>query len=439
MCSLLEGEGEKCFIAPRDIRMGFEYAEEIINGIDHARVMVVLMSEDANQSPHVLREVERAVSKRIPILVYKMEDVNLSKSMEYFLMAHQWLNADTDQSMKKILEFVREMKIQESGVLKEKAVEKEVKSKDEAEKKHGRIKKKGLSKGVAAGIAAAIILLLVIAGFFIKNYSAKNRVAVGDTVTFGEYNDEAIEWRVLRISEDGEQAVLISKDILTMKAFDTAESGEFNSDGTNDYWSGNPAIDTDMEIQILARGNSDWSTSNIRTWLNSPDEVVTYADQAPEATAMAEKKNGYNNESGFLYHFTEKELEAIVPTENVTATNALSEETEVVTTDLVYLLSVDELAWFDEAGISKLASPTEAAIVQDKTNWYFVDKEIYELEEFRWWLRTPVSDSSCMCYMVGNGFHKENVLEEMVGLEGYGIRPAITVDLSSDAIQIETE
>lgn len=46
-----------------------------------------------DNSPHVLREIERAVSKHIAIMVYKLEEVELTKSLEYFLMTHQWVSA----------------------------------------------------------------------------------------------------------------------------------------------------------------------------------------------------------------------------------------------------------------------------------------------------------------------------------------------------------
>ena len=105
ICETLERHGSKCFIAPRDIRSGREYAEELLDGIDLSSAMILLMSENANHSPHVLREVERAVSKGIPILVYKLEDVTLTKSMEYFLMTHQWINARSDDSFVDILRF----------------------------------------------------------------------------------------------------------------------------------------------------------------------------------------------------------------------------------------------------------------------------------------------------------------------------------------------
>ena len=105
ICVLLEERGRRCFLAPRDIRAGREYAEEIINGIDNSEAMLLLMSEAANASPHVLREVERAVSKNIPILVYKLEDTELSKSMEYFLMTHQWVNAKCRNDYEDVLAF----------------------------------------------------------------------------------------------------------------------------------------------------------------------------------------------------------------------------------------------------------------------------------------------------------------------------------------------
>ncbi len=103
ICRDLEDSGYSCFIAPRDIRSGCEYAEELINGIGGCDVMVLLLSEQSNGSPHVLREVERAVSKNKPIVVYKLEEVSLTKSMEYFLMTHQWLERKPGRERSEII------------------------------------------------------------------------------------------------------------------------------------------------------------------------------------------------------------------------------------------------------------------------------------------------------------------------------------------------
>lgn len=117
ICEQLEKNGTKCFIAPRDIRPGKEYAEEIINGIEESAAVVLLMSGAANRSPHVLREVEHAVSGGTPILVYKLEDVVLSKSMEYFLMTHQWVSSKPQEDYADIVAFARDLaeKEKESG------------------------------------------------------------------------------------------------------------------------------------------------------------------------------------------------------------------------------------------------------------------------------------------------------------------------------------
>ena len=431
ICELLEKNGARCFIAPRDIRSGKEYAEEIVNGIDTSVAVVLLMSENANKSPHVLREVERAVSKSIPILVYKLEEVILSKSMEYFLMAHQWVGTGRDHDYSDILAYVKELEEREAFVKPSVKCADHNGSDSDNPNQAQRMKKKRLGRILIPAVCMAVVLALGLFMFF----HGKNRemaiakVNVGDTVSFGSYNGEDIAWRVLRLSEDGTQAVLVSANVLTMKAFDAAESGKFNWYGDEEYWTRSEEVAADMELQVILRGNSDWSVSNIRTWLNADGEVVTYTDQPPMATAMAELKNGYHNEAGFLNAFTTEELSAIVETENVTKTNGLSEADTITTMDRVYLLSLDELQWFEEAGISTLAIPTEAAIAQDTSNWYILDLNEFGVKESCWWLRDAVPDAGSKCYMVGNGYSQDNIIERDAGLEGFGIRPALTVDL----------
>jgi len=92
-CAVLEASGVRCWIAPRDIRTGAEYGGAIIEAIDHCRVMVLVFSSSANASQQIHREIERAVSKGVPILPVRIEEVTPTKSMEYFLGAIHWLDA----------------------------------------------------------------------------------------------------------------------------------------------------------------------------------------------------------------------------------------------------------------------------------------------------------------------------------------------------------
>lgn len=447
VCNLIEERGKKCFIAPRDIRSGREYAEEIINGIDNAESMILLMSDAANHSPHVLREVERAVSKAIPILVYKLEEVELTKSMEYFLMSHQWSNTKQKGDYSEILQFVYATEEETKERLLPKDVdEKPIEVIQESAQKGEN--KKNRKWTIIAEVLIITVLILLVAVICMNNRRGQQNqnpdnpvvtieAELGDTITFGNYNGEPIDWRVLHISEDGTEAILIAEHILTMKAYDAAEGGTYNSDGKSDYWQANSAADTDYELQVLVRGNNLWSASNIRTWLNSADEVVTYEDRAPVPLAMSEHKNGYHNESGFLYGFTDAELDALLEREVVTNANILYDAATVTTRDKVFLLSKEELQWFEEAGMRIYASPTQAAIEQDTSNWYDIDVTEYEITEYYWWLREPVEGTTSKCYLVSNGYTQEVFYTSNAGVEGFGIRPAITVDLTAEIFQEE--
>jgi len=89
----LERSGARCWIAPRDILPGSDYGEAIINGIEGCKIMVLVFSGHANESPQIAREVERAVHNRIPIVPFRIENVAPKKSLEYFISSPHWLDA----------------------------------------------------------------------------------------------------------------------------------------------------------------------------------------------------------------------------------------------------------------------------------------------------------------------------------------------------------
>jgi TolB-like protein len=88
----LERQGLKCWIAPRDVTPGASYAGQIIHAIDAAQASVLILSKYAAASPHVLREVERAASKRHPIISLRVDQAPLPADFEYFLNTSHWLD-----------------------------------------------------------------------------------------------------------------------------------------------------------------------------------------------------------------------------------------------------------------------------------------------------------------------------------------------------------
>jgi len=94
-CAALESAGIRCWIAPRDVLPGMDYAEAIIEAIEKCRAMLLIFSSNANRSNQVKREVERAVHHGIPIIPFRIEDVPPARALEYYISSPHWLDALT--------------------------------------------------------------------------------------------------------------------------------------------------------------------------------------------------------------------------------------------------------------------------------------------------------------------------------------------------------
>jgi hypothetical protein len=92
-CAVLEARGIKCWMAPRDIRPGSDWGESIITAIEQSRIMLLLLSKQANSSPQIRREVERAVNRSTTIIPVRLENVMPARSLEFFLSTSHWMDA----------------------------------------------------------------------------------------------------------------------------------------------------------------------------------------------------------------------------------------------------------------------------------------------------------------------------------------------------------
>lgn len=418
ICDMLEKNGKKCFIAPRDIKQGEIYAESIVNGIDDSDAVILLLSEGTNDSPHVLREVERAVSKKIPVFAYKIEDVQVSKALEYFTSVNQWVSIESSDDYGRILDALNGNDIGQPAF----------------------VNRKKNKKAVISAIAPVILIIAVVIMAFVlagsrdkkkaspsqtgtsvsaetdssKEQPAEINLKLGDTIEFGKYNDEPIEWYVLDINDN--KATLVTKYIITMKAFDSAEGGKYAYCNDKLFRELDDAEKEKTENQIMAYGSNDFATSNIRTWLNSDRASVEYKDNAPGKASMSELKNAYDSEAGFLYGFSDEEKTAM---------------TTGVTGDMAYLLSRDEVnTLFEKANLRIYTTCTEKAYENDGCKWYNADLYCVDDKDYYWFTRDASEERADKVYIITNGTDPEHVQTVSAGLEGFGIRPAITLDLS---------
>jgi hypothetical protein len=95
LCSTLEQQGIRCWIAPRDILPGQDWSGAIIDAIINCGVMVLVFSSESNNSEQVKRELAAAVAEGKRLIPFRIEDVALSKHMRYFIGTPHWLDALT--------------------------------------------------------------------------------------------------------------------------------------------------------------------------------------------------------------------------------------------------------------------------------------------------------------------------------------------------------
>lgn len=457
ICDCLEKKNIECFIAPRDLTPGQIYGEEIVRGIDECNKFILIASKDAFESQHVLREVERAVNSNMKIYVYKIEDVEVPKSFEYFIMLSQWIDASFTSKIDDLANIIKEED-------KKEAENKAVKNKSAAnESSDGKsvvncADKKTDNKKAIIGIVTGIALIIVIAIAVIfnkngnndktKNDNKKSDVSenvnakdndnnknnaedinnnnsdknvskdttdckVGDIITMGTYNGKPIEWIVLNIDDKGNKYIL-AKDSISIKAYDSAKSGEWNKiNDTTEFERDKEAEYSDGEL-INAKGSNDWCKSNIRIWLNSRDKKVKYEETSPDSKAFYDSRIAYDKEEGFLNAFTEDEINKIVETDG----------------DYVFLPSVEEVNDYIINGdvIFPEAEITKEALDADRTGEVSALASEYG-GKFPWFTRTKSDDS---IYKVVCVFSEDYSTDgtpfyaEAVGTPR-GIRPAMII------------
>ena len=93
LVTLIESKGMTAWIAPRDVRPGFDYSEELQRALENCAAFVVIVTGDANTSPYVRAETEMAFSNQKPMLPVRLAEVSPAPGLAFFLKIRHWTNA----------------------------------------------------------------------------------------------------------------------------------------------------------------------------------------------------------------------------------------------------------------------------------------------------------------------------------------------------------
>ena len=91
--NVLEKNGLSCWMAPRDIPGGSNYTKEIPIAIRNCKVFVLILSENAQNSHWVLKELDSAVNCGKVILPFMLEDCILNDEFNFLLTGAQRYSA----------------------------------------------------------------------------------------------------------------------------------------------------------------------------------------------------------------------------------------------------------------------------------------------------------------------------------------------------------
>jgi len=168
----LEANGIPCWMAPMSIRGGMSYAQEIPPAIRDSSVFLLMLSEKAQASKWVPREVDQAINCGKLIMPYMMEDCPLRSDFSFYLTNVQRYEAFRDpeetldrmtrdiQNALGILPPPKEEPAEEPAAEKPKETPKPKPVKKE--KKPADKKKKLLPWLLAGGLLAAVLLVVAL-------------------------------------------------------------------------------------------------------------------------------------------------------------------------------------------------------------------------------------------------------------------------------------
>ena len=93
LAAFLEARGVRIWIAPRDVRPGMDYSEQLQLAIESAVAFVVLVTDMANKSPYVRAETEMAFSNHKPLFPVRITDIQPAAGLALFLKIRHWTDA----------------------------------------------------------------------------------------------------------------------------------------------------------------------------------------------------------------------------------------------------------------------------------------------------------------------------------------------------------
>lgn len=233
VCAILEGQRIRCWIAPRDITAGVPFAASLVKAISDSRVFVLVLSGDSNHSKHVLREVGEAVDNGIPIIPFRIDNIEPSEEMRYYIKSIHWLDA-MDPPLEQHMNALAETVLSLLSVGEDRLPER-VAPRVEAPA----VKRRSFPVWMIALFALMILIIAVLGGWiYTQQRSGPSNVEVGTLKTpetqDADRNVETTESDLLIAITEGAASNTVDEEWRYLK-FIPAISSQWRQTGENSY------------------------------------------------------------------------------------------------------------------------------------------------------------------------------------------------------------
>ena len=181
--SVLEKNGISCWIAPTSIHGGFSYASVIPQAIRDCKVFVLILSEKAQLSKWVPRELDQAINENKVILPFMIENCPLKDDFNFYLSNVQRYIAYENKA-KAMEKMVKEIKsilgIKDITLTTSEETKQELPKKPEnktIEKKASIKTKSKPNKKLLIGIISALVLVCAVVAIIVINPFSNSQIS----------------------------------------------------------------------------------------------------------------------------------------------------------------------------------------------------------------------------------------------------------------------
>ncbi len=93
----LEASGYVCWLSSRNIPEGADTEKPVYRAILESAAVLLIFTENANESLHIKSELDIAANRKIPIIPLKFRDAEISKSIGYYTYSGKWIDCRMHQ------------------------------------------------------------------------------------------------------------------------------------------------------------------------------------------------------------------------------------------------------------------------------------------------------------------------------------------------------